>query len=322
MTLSSTYCCPTCSEPLASSESILNCRNGHEFRIVNEIPRFVPAEDNYATSFGLQWNRFRKTQLDSFSGLTISRDRMVRCLGPKACDMIKHNGPKIRVLEVGCGAGRFSEVLLKLGAHVTSVDLSNAVEANQENFPQGPLHRIAQADLRRLPFASREFDIVVCLGVLQHTPSPEISISALYEQVRPGGVLVIDNYMHTLSGYFSLKPFWRQVFLKIDHESAIHITERLVSLLLPLHAQISPIPVLRSVLGRLSPVHHFYGLLPLSDTLHKEWSVLDTHDSLTDVHKNRRTPQQIRETLERLGTKEVWCEPGGIGVEARGWRPE
>jgi SAM-dependent methyltransferase len=34
------------------------------------------------------------------------------------------------VLEAGCGAGRFTEVLLKAGAYVTSIDLSSAVEAN------------------------------------------------------------------------------------------------------------------------------------------------------------------------------------------------
>ena len=44
------------------------------FPIINGIPRFVPVE-NYASSFGLQWNKFRTEQLDSVNGSTISKDR-------------------------------------------------------------------------------------------------------------------------------------------------------------------------------------------------------------------------------------------------------
>lgn len=45
----------------------------HKYRIYNGIPRFVP-ESNYADNFGMQWNYFRQTQLDSYSGHTISAD--------------------------------------------------------------------------------------------------------------------------------------------------------------------------------------------------------------------------------------------------------
>ena len=38
--------------------------DGKKYEIINNIPRFVKS-DNYANSFGLQWNKFRKTQLDS-----------------------------------------------------------------------------------------------------------------------------------------------------------------------------------------------------------------------------------------------------------------
>ena len=48
--------------------------------VVKGIPRFVNS-DEYASSFGLQWNFFRRTQLDSFTGLSISRDRLTRSDG-------------------------------------------------------------------------------------------------------------------------------------------------------------------------------------------------------------------------------------------------
>src|SRR6187397_1731582 len=44
------------------------------------------------------------------------------------------------VLEAGCGAGRFTELLLAGGARVVAFDLSRAVEANRENCGHWPEH--------------------------------------------------------------------------------------------------------------------------------------------------------------------------------------
>src|SRR5437588_11801754 len=78
----------------------LTCSRGCRVPVVACIPRFV-ASDEYASGFGLQWKAFRRTQLDSQTGTTISRDRLVRCLGGPL-DVLRGQS----VLEVGCGAGR------------------------------------------------------------------------------------------------------------------------------------------------------------------------------------------------------------------------
>ncbi len=70
------------------------------FPIVRHIPRFVPA-DTYASSFGFQWNTFRTTQLDSHTGLPISRERLIKESRWTLADLAGK-----RVLDVGCGAGR------------------------------------------------------------------------------------------------------------------------------------------------------------------------------------------------------------------------
>ena len=64
----------------------------------------------YADAFGLQWKQYRLTQLDSHTGSPITAERARRCLG----DIASSLGGK-QVLEIGCGAGRFTEVLLGLG---------------------------------------------------------------------------------------------------------------------------------------------------------------------------------------------------------------
>jgi SAM-dependent methyltransferase len=130
--------------------------------IVGGIPRFVKG-NSYADSFGLQWHEYSRTQLDSFNGLSLSAERLERCLGFSLAEL---SGK--RVLEAGCGAGRFTEVLLAYGAEVHAFDLTNAIEVNLRNNGAkyaGRMH-LAQADIARIPFKKESYDLVVCLGVL------------------------------------------------------------------------------------------------------------------------------------------------------------
>jgi 2-polyprenyl-3-methyl-5-hydroxy-6-metoxy-1,4-benzoquinol methylase len=309
--------CPEHLEPLREGPNELVCPQSHNFKIAGGVPRFVSGS-NYADHFGAQWNRFRKTQLDSHVHSPISEDRLRRCLGERLWgDLAGKN-----VLECGCGAGRFTEILLARGAKVTSIDLSSAVEANADQFPPGDSHRVAQADIGRLPFAPESFDIVICLGVVQHTPNSDRTISDLYKYVAPGGTLVIDHYYLTLSWYLKTAPLFRIFMKRMEPKAAMSFSRSLVDTLLPLHKAVQNVPVVRSIVHRLSPVMCYYTMLPqLNEEMQHEWAVLDTHDSLTDEFKHSRNKDQISQTLRSLGAVNIWCEYGGNGVEARGNRP-
>ncbi|MDP6482002.1 MAG: hypothetical protein QF522_09040, partial [Acidimicrobiales bacterium] len=101
---------------------VLTCPTGtHHFPIRNGIPRFVD-DSAYSGGFGTQWHAFPHTQLDSHSGLPVSQDRLLEALREDLWKTL----PGSQVLEVGCGAGRFTEILLSQGAEVWSVDLSSA----------------------------------------------------------------------------------------------------------------------------------------------------------------------------------------------------
>ncbi|MFM9027792.1 MAG: class I SAM-dependent methyltransferase [Bacteroidota bacterium] len=199
------------------------------FPVVNGIPRFV-LEDNYAAAFGLQWKTFTKTQLDSHSQLDITRERLVRCLG-----IPLHELRGKTVLEVGCGAGRFTELLVESGAMVHSIDLSVAVEANKANIGDAPNYTVAQASVYELPFRNGAFDVVICLGVIQHTPSSEKTIQSLWDKVKPGGSLVIDHYRWRLSYYSTLKPVYRHLLRKMKPEISKKAVDKLVDFFFPMH---------------------------------------------------------------------------------------
>src|SRR5687768_13118023 len=113
--------CPAHQKPLQTERDAMLCPEGDVFPMRNGIPRFV-GKSNYADSFGAQWKKYRLTQLDSYVGFPITHDRARRCIGGELWAQLRGKD----VLECGCGAGRFTEVLLLQGAHVTSVDLSEA----------------------------------------------------------------------------------------------------------------------------------------------------------------------------------------------------
>ena len=160
----------------------------YKYPIINGIPRFVKI-NNYAENFGVQWNHFRKTQLDSFSKTTISSDRFF-----SATAWNKNDLNNKLILDAGCGAGRFAEIALDTGAKVFAVDYSNSVEAIYKNLSPHPNLFIVQADIYSLPFKKDFFDYVYSLGVLQHTPNVEIAFKSLLPVLKPNGHICVDFY--------------------------------------------------------------------------------------------------------------------------------
>jgi len=303
-----------------NGDSKLCCEKGHTYPIIDGIPRVLENPSNYANAFGLQWNIYRLTQLDSYSKVPVSRNRLKRCLGEDLWQLLSKPGKRVEILEVGCGAGRFTEVLLNLpGASVTSIDLSSAVDANLVNCPISDMHRIIQCDLNNLPFLIEEFDIVICLGVIQHTPSPEKTIHDLYKSVKPGGHLVIDHYTHNLSHYTKFSEhFIRPILKRMNPDKAVRVTKFFTKLFFPLHRLVKNNRFLQIILSRFSPLLTYYHSLPeLNDQLQYEWSELDTHDYLTDYYKHLRSKYAINKCLLNLNADNIWVEKGGNGVEAR-----
>jgi len=316
--------CPVDRSSLQSStKDELRCGSGHRFSVLRNIPRLLQTQNNYADPFGEQWIEYRVTQLDSYTHTNISKERLRRCLGDSLWESL-HQPDRVEILESGCGAGRFTEILLQLpAASVTSTDLSAAVEPNQVNCPLSDRHRILQCDINQLPFSPGQYDIVVCLGVIQHTKNPERTMEDLYRQVRPGGWLVIDHYTQTLSYYTKLSEWLlRPILKRTSPARGLAITKALTRAFFPLHRAARNSKALQMLISRFSPLLTYYHLFPqLNDQLQYEWAELDTHDSLTDFYKHLRSPRSIESTLRALGSVNIWVQRGGNGVEARCQKP-
>ena len=294
---------------------------GEHYPVINRIPRFVPLE-NYASSFGLQWNAYRRTQLDSYTGLPISKSRLTRLTGG-SLDIFKEKN----VLEAGCGAGRFTEIMLQEGANVFAVDISTAVEANYLNCNAYPNYFVCQADILELPLLPEQFDVVVCVGVIQHTPDPERSIRVLCSHVKPGGLLILDHYTY---GYSTtpIRRFLRSFLQNRTKEYTMNFIQTLCRVLWPSHKILyrtkdnRVMRKIRPLLLYWSPVVDYQDAYPeLDDNLLFEWATLDTHDTLTDCYKHLRSAEQIHEHLEASGMVEIVTLYAGNGVEARARKP-
>ena len=280
------------------------------YPVTGGIPRFV-SSDNYAASFGEQWNRHRQTQLDSHTGLPISRHRVFATTGwPERLD-------GQRILEAGSGAGRFTEVLLTTGAHVYSFDYSTAVDANAASNGASEQLCLFQADIFRIPMQPQSFDKVLCIGVLQHTPDPERAFKSLAAHVRPGGELVVDLYPKRLTALLSWKYVLRPITTRMDRQRLQRLVERSVDTLLPLAVW------LRQTAGRvgvrLLPIVE-YSTLGLPPKTNREWAVLDTFDMYSPAHDHPQTLATLSRWFREVGFVQVEVSRGPNGIVGRGRR--
>lgn len=279
------------------------------YKIKEGIPRFVVSE-NFTSSFGLQWNQFQKTQLDSHTNTTMSEDR-VRVALPMPLESIKG----LKIIEAGSGAGRFTEVLLKYGAIVYSFDLSNAVSANfANNMPHKNL-TIFQGDIEDIPFNDNFFDISICLGVMQHTRDFSKSLNEISRVTKAGGIISFDHYKTHIGHYTSMYLVYWAIIKRIPKKFQLRVTNFLTKIFFPVHWAFREYPLIQYLLRRISPISFYYGMFDLNKDQHYELSKLDTHDKNTDHYKRMVSEKKLNNIVKKFHFMEFTIFQGGTGLQ-------
>jgi SAM-dependent methyltransferase len=307
--------CPKCGGGLSPSESDLTCtacRARHP--VIRSVPRFVALE-NYAANFGFQWNRFSGTQLDSRTGVAISRDRFI---GESGWTERELRGKL--VLDIGCGAGRFAEVALSLGANVVALDYSAAVDACLSNLGASPRLAVVQGDIYSLPFKPGAFDFIYCFGVLQHTPEPQRAFAAIPRFLKAGGRLAIDVYPKLWRNLLWTKYWLRPITKRIKGDTLFRSIERTLPVLMPISLALGRVPKVGRWLRYMVPVANYEGRFPLSRKQLAEWALLDTFDMLAPAHDHPQTQEAVLSWFEAAGFKDVEVFRRGF-VIGRGVKP-
>jgi ubiquinone/menaquinone biosynthesis C-methylase UbiE len=301
-------------ESIIQEGNLINKNNAEEcYPIINGIPRILKRpEQNYSENFGLQWNKFKSTQYDSVTGLSISNDRFWENSRWSESELYG----KV-ILEVGSGAGRFTEVLAATGATIVSFDLSSAVEANFSKNGNKENVLIFQGDIYQIPFPDGFFDYILCYGVLQHTPNPESAYNAIFKKLKSGGKISIDYYrkLNGLSPWSTPKYFWRPLTKKMKPQLLLKIIKIYMPLWLPIDTAIRSIPKVGDKILSIIPIPCWnylgYGLT-YSQRL--QWAILDTFDALAPAYDFPKTKNEIEEMVESQENASVEIFYGGTGI--------
>jgi SAM-dependent methyltransferase len=283
--------CPECGSPLALTDGhpvdqiesgTLHCQADHSFPIIGGVPRFVKSE-LYVQNFGFEWNVHADTQLDGAS--SDESERTFRAKTGFTPEMLSGK----RVLDVGCGMGRFTDVASRWGATVVGIDLSRAVDAAQRNVGRRPNVHIAQANVFELPFREGTFDFIFSLGVLHHTPNTKAAFDGLPKLLRPNGKVAIWLY----SNYGGWRP--SDLYRRLTPKLPKRLLHAMTYVAVPLY-YVDKIPVLGHLVSWLVPISHH----PKAS-----WRVLDTFDWYSPVYQWKHSYEEVFPWFEKQGLTDI-----------------
>jgi SAM-dependent methyltransferase len=273
------------------------------YPIIRGVPHFVGAETaNYAASFGYQWARWPRVQFESenagrpMAGHTAS---MFQRIVAQPADRLREGV----VLDVGCGAGRFIDVLRSQGnARVIGVDYSAAANVAAENFRSDRNVLIVRADALRLPIRPGSLDGAYSIGVLHHTPDPRRGFQQLVAAVREGGWVAVCVYGK--GGFYD--------------DPRVLVYRRLFKLLWPLFGNLAPLAYSQLVARAIYPLTKVPVLGPLMRLLFPmarlpdvRWRVLDTFDAVTPSYQSTHESYEIFQWFRQEALAEI--EPSDWG---------
>jgi len=188
---------------------VLHCSaERRHYPIAGFIPRFVDA-DRYADSFSRQRLYVRK-HFEYYRNDRSGDALFLPTTGFSATEMTEGV-----TLEIGCGYGRFVDVVQRLGGEIIGVDLStHSIELAQDFVGLRERVHLVQCDLFKLPFRRQSVDRAYSIGVLHHTPDTHAAFNAVVPFVREGGRVAIWVY-HPETKVSADR--WRTVTTRMPH---------------------------------------------------------------------------------------------------------
>lgn len=344
--------CPDCgADPLELSNAttlageiesgVLSCAAcGSQFPIVLGIPRLLPLAylpalldelgllegfDKARTAAGAQHDRFEDSVARTMVGYSMLHLMMKddeadweanqryfeqHTLVPPADYAGK------RVLDLGCGDGRFVGCAAPLARETIGFDLSRGVElARRRTRPRGTVDFV-QGDIFHLPFRSGSMDLVSSVGVLHHTPDPRAAYVAASRLVADGGHLNI--WVYGLDG------------MRLEYRISHMVPLRKLTRSLSLDGRLQLAFWLSSLLdlGLWAPARAVHSLgLPVLDRVIEKLPVIANYDQpflsrLRAVFDRVQPPEASYHGKDEL---EEWIRAAGLGQvevrtrEGRGW---
>jgi 2-polyprenyl-3-methyl-5-hydroxy-6-metoxy-1,4-benzoquinol methylase len=297
--------CTKCHAPLdGAAEGFVCAQCGSKFPFVRGVYRFAEDQD-YAASFGWQWQRYATTQLDTLG--TVGDEDFRKRTGIDPQELYGK-----LVLDVGCGMGRFAEVATRWGAQVVGIDLSNACEMAAQNLAARDFVAL-QADALKLPFAPESFDYIYSIGVLHHTPDCEKSFKSLPQYLKLGGTIAVWLY----SGYnkwYRFSDFYRKFTRRISPRLLHSMLRVAVPFFYWLDRGLRAIPLIGRPMAGL--VHYVF---PVNLNPDPQLRLLDTFDWYSPQYQSKHTYEEVFRWYESCGLEALTV--GELTLAVRGRKP-
>lgn len=267
--------CPDTGGPLEKTADdpprLRSPATGREFPIVGGVPRL--AEQGYTASFGRQWNRYDVARPEEDAAVFTAKTSWT------PADLAGR-----RVLDAGCGGGRYSRLAASWGATVVGVDLSDAVDKAATLLSDAPNAAVVQGDLTKIPLSEEAFDLAFSIGVLHHGPDPRGAFVQVARRVRRGGQLAVWLYRRN-----TLPQEWINTALRA-------VTTRMPpSVLEPLCAAMGgfgSVPILNRTLNKV-----------VNFSAHPDWTlrVCDNFDWYAPRYQSHHTIEELSEWFQAEG---------------------
>ena len=247
----------------------------NSFYFKNNV-HIINENDEYVDNFGKQWKTYRDIQIDSKNNFNISLQFLESIIFNK----ISYFKEKT-VLEVGCGSGRFTENIIKYSKLCVAVDLSSAIFNNVSKNNEKII--LIKSDILELISHENKFDVVICRGMLQHTPNPYNTLLKLYEFVKKDGRVFFDIYPMPKLGMLHPKYLiWRPLIKNlIEYENFEIFLNKNINLILKIKRIVKKIFFNNNFISdSIISIWDYKGKLKLNNNQLNQWAILDTLDGL------------------------------------------
>jgi ubiquinone/menaquinone biosynthesis C-methylase UbiE/uncharacterized protein YbaR (Trm112 family) len=301
-------CCPADKGTLAyksdSTEALVCAQCDRTYRVRSGVPRFVP-DDRYAGSFSYEWSAHRRTQFDD--NVRGDSERTLREKTGWGPEDVRGK----RVLDVGCGTGRFADIILRWGGEVYAMDLSYGVDVAYANLGATPGFHAVQASVFELPFQDEAFDLIFSLGVLDHTPDCERAFKGLPRLLKPGGQIAIWVYSSSIYRHDSVEERRDRLYRR-------HTTRMSPSTLHLLCRRLCRLRMKRHGLWHMALPGFIFHAIPRLHGTYADYDarVLDTFDWYSPRYQSKHSYPEVCRWFRDAGLIEV--EPLDPEVAVRG----
>ncbi|MFN8253135.1 MAG: methyltransferase domain-containing protein [Ferruginibacter sp.] len=268
-----------------------------------EIADFTsPANDqnidmDVVKSFGDEWTKFH-----TFSKSTLKK------ICDEYFDIVDAsivNG-QTRMIDIGCGSGRWSEYFTDKAGFIDAVDPSEAIFAADDLLEKKENIRLTRASVNTLPWDDETFDFGMSIGVLHHIPDTGAALASCVKKIKKGGYFYLyiyyklDNRGPLFKFVFGIADMVRRTVCKLPPKTKKTVCDIL--------AVVAYMPfVYTARFFKFIGLKKFAERIPLYAYANKDFYIIrnDSLDRFGTKLEQRFTKQEITSMMKNAGLEEI-----------------